>query len=580
MSHSVEGKRRRGATTRRGGVLAALLVGSGLVSSGLSLGCAPSTSARAPATAPATAPGAVAVPSPRASDGGEDAFAVSGTLTREDLPGAMPRVPRQERPPPTDPPGVPPAPPSCRAYVARTATATPDCGSEAAAHEALADALEVGDAAGRDAVLVALERCAPLPPGLARALRIELAPVACADALATPFLTAPPPGTEGLLHDAIHGLALAGKLSRTTAAAPAAPLSHDKEHLERWTRETLKPWIEEQATAIETLSRGGAALRYYGRAVVAVEAGMAEMRFIDVARNVPIPDEFKADEELAETYRQALEDALEPRKRRGRDAALVGLGSLATIGLLRDPRVDRARELLSRMYGGAPIDALDALLLPPLEPRAPAAAEERLAARLQSFYASLVLAPDQAQPLLRFLMERGLALPHRIALASPSSSLSGEERRLLARTRLEMAQSYWRRVDVDEAVNALHSLPAAQRGERGQLILATALALRGGPKSAAAMMTRPPTERLGVGDVTALDALAAGSGPYRGMAAFNAAYIGQLTAPADAAAEAWDGIAARYTRAAALLEDIRYRKLAEARRDEAQQIAAAIRRRP
>ena len=96
----------------------------------------------------------------------------------------------------------------------------------------------------------------------------------------------------------------------------------------------------------------------------------------------------------------------------GRDAALVGLGNLATVGVLRDPRVDRARALLSRMFGGRPINALDALLLPPLAPQAPTTAVQSLAQRLPSFYAGVLIGAEAAgDPLvMRQLIEKGLRL--------------------------------------------------------------------------------------------------------------------------------------------------------------------------
>jgi len=538
------------------------------------IGCGPPPPPKPPGPTPETPS---TQPSAGLPDPGTSAFVVEGDLEREKLPPAMPEVPLNKRALIKSPAGVPAPPAECAAFVRRKAAGPAVCSSEGEARKALADAIAIGAPAGRDAALAALESCAPLPPGMARALRIELAPVPCADALAAPFLAAPPPGTSGLVYDTIYGLALTGKLSRTTKSPPEAPLPHDKASLETWTVAKLKPWITQQADAIQKLSKAGAALSYYGRAVVAVEAGMADMRFIDVARKVPIPDEFKSDEELAEVYYQGLETALEPRKRRGRDAVLVGLGSLATIGLLRDPRVTRARELLSRMYGGAPIDALDALLLPPLETRSPSGVDEQLAARLQSFYASLLLKPNRAEPLLRFLIERGLALPHRIALSK--AELTPEQARLLARARLEMGQAYWRSVDIDEAIALLDGLSPEPRGARGQLLLATALALRGGPANAAVMMSQAATQGLGVGNVKALDHLASQEGPYQGMAAFNAAYLSQLTAPANAAAAYWDRVAMRYEKASELLVDIRYKRLAEERVEEAKQTAAAIRAR-
>lgn len=535
------------------------------------LACGPPPPPESPTDpAPEASPDPEGNPAPEAT-----AFEVRGDLEREKLPPAMPEVPLTKRALVKAPPGVPPAPPECAAFVRRKASAAATCTSDGEARAALVDAIAIGAPDARDAALAALEACAPLPPGIARALRIELAPVACADTLAAPFLAAPAPGTGGLVYDTIYGLALTGMLSRTVQTPPEAPLPHDKANLKKWTDTTLKSWIQQQAGAIQTLSEAGAKLRYYGRAVVAVEAGMADMRFIDVARKVAIPSEFDSDAELAEAYYQGLEDALEPRKRRGRDAALVGLGNFATIGLLRDPRVTRARELLSRMYGGAPVDALDALLLPPLEPVAPKTVDEQIAARVQSFYASLLLPPERAEPLLRFVIERGLALPHRIALAK--TELSPEQALLVARARLEMGQAYWRKTDIDEAVALLAPLSAAERGERGQLLMATALALRGGPANAMVMMNQ--AKGLGIGNVKALDKLAASEGPYRGMAAFNAAYISQLTAPGTAAATYWDAVAKRYEQASSLLVDVRYKRLADERIEEAKQTAAAIRKR-
>src|SRR5690606_4508830 len=100
----------------------------------------------------------------------------------------------------------------------------------------------------------------------------------------------------------------------------------DKLMLQQYARGPMQRWVTEQATAIQALGALGSEIGYYGRAVVAVEAGMADMRFIDVVREVPVPEEFRGDAELEEVYYQGLERALEPRKERGRDAALVGLG--------------------------------------------------------------------------------------------------------------------------------------------------------------------------------------------------------------------------------------------------------------
>jgi hypothetical protein len=254
----------------------------------------------------------------------------------------------------------------------------------------------------------------------------------------------------------------------------------------------------------------------------------------------------------------------------------VGLGSLATVGVLRDPRVDAARGLLSRMYGGRPINALDALLLPPLAPRAPKSAGERLAARLQSFYAGLVFEPAAATDasFLRMLIEKGLPLPHRIALAK--AALTPAAAHLHARARLELGQNYWRRVDFDECTRLLTAEPVSSLPADAKLLLALALALRNGHENAADMMEKAPLAELGIGRVAALDALAATPGELDGLAIFDAAVIRQLAAPADAPPAYWEDLARRFALAKTRLSDVRHQHEAEARRKEAEDTAKAI----
>ena len=93
--------------------------------------------------------------------------------------------------------------------------------------------------------------------------------------------------------------------------------------------------------------------------------------------------------DLRNEYYGSLDQGLDPRKDRGRDAALVGLRELALVGVIHDRRVDRARGLLAHIYGGRRIDALDTLLLPAFPDRQPDSVEERLASRLPTFYAGL-----------------------------------------------------------------------------------------------------------------------------------------------------------------------------------------------
>ncbi|MEZ4444341.1 MAG: hypothetical protein R3B72_35030 [Polyangiaceae bacterium] len=522
-----------------------------------------------PVTPPEPAP--VAGPAPAS---GPDPWAVRAPLAREELPAAPPSYPVTRRALPS-PAGLAPPPAACRAF-GRPASGG-SCGERAAALEALSAALAETEAAQRDAELAALETCAVFPPGLVLALRAELAPVECGDRIVAAAIASPPPGVEGPAYDTLVGLGVAGMLARSVRQPPQLAPPHDKERVKKFIDEKLKAWITQQAGIIQQLSEVGATLKHYGQAVVAVEAGMADMRFIEAVRGVPVPEEFRKDKELEETYLDSLEDAFEPRKRRGRDAALVGLGRLATIGVIRDERVTRARELLSRMYGGSPIDALDALVMPPLAPSPPTTPEGKLAARLQAHYAGQLFPGEAARDdaLLRQLVEKGLSLPHRIALANGVESPTA--RGLVARARLELGQNYWRAVDFDEALRPLVDWPTSTpMPEDVRLIFALGIALRGGPQNAAEMMEKAPIKALGIGRVEALDALADEGGALSGHAAFDAALIAQLAAPRDATADYWHKIAARYRVAADKLVDLPLKRDAEARASEADQVAAAI----
>lgn len=192
------------------------------------------------------------------------------------------------------------------------------------------------------------------------------APPECADAVVDPALAKHGDVTDEAGH-ALVALSLAGKLARTAAVAPAMKDASDKEKVKKFIQGPLRSWMVEQATAIDTLSSAGTQLAPAGRAIVAVEAGMADLRLVDRIRSAPTPSTW--DKELKAVYEAALDEALEPRKKRGRDAALVGLMDYATARATNEPRVDRARALLSKLYGGRRIDALDALAVPNAPPR-------------------------------------------------------------------------------------------------------------------------------------------------------------------------------------------------------------------
>jgi len=535
------------------------------------IACGPATPG--PATPP---PGSATANDPTAPVDEADPWAVVGSLGREKLPAEMPKFALKKRAFPALPKGVPAASKDCARHVPK-GVAPKACDSRDKAIELLDAAVGVTDAVELQRGLSALDSCTQLPAGMVRALRAERAPTECADVIVASALSNPPAGMDGAVYDALFGLGLAGMLRRAATVPPKMSPPYTKDAVKAFIDTDMMAWSNEQAAAIQQLAALGAKLKYYGKAVVAVEAGMADMRFVHAMRKVPVPEEFAGDEGLRNSYLTSLEVALDPRKRRGRDAALVGLGMLATIGVIRDERVQRARGLLSKMFGGSPIDALDALKILPLAPATPANAEQRLASRLQTFYASLVFpaAAAKNEALLRMLIENGISLPHRIALAS--HELSAAERLLYARARFELGQNYWRAVDIDETVALLSQWPADEPlPQQGRLLLGLGLALRGGPANAAEMMERVTLSGLGIGRTSALDNLVAEAGPYAGKAAFDSALIAQLAAPAGAGADYWRDVAERFRRAAAAMADAHDKREAETRAREADETASAI----
>ena len=447
--------------------------------------------------------------------------------------------------------GVSAAPATCNAFAQRQpAGKSPACADRPTALAALDAALAESDAGKRDAALVGLDTCAGLQPGLVRALRAELAPVECADKIVDGAIERRPPGITPSMLGTLVAQSLAARLARTVAKAPALAPPYDKAHVAAYVKGPLKTWIQAQAVAIESISRSGVKLEGYAKGIVAVEAGLAELRFVERVRAVPVPTEFEKDAELKEVYVGTLEQYLDPRKDRGRDAALIGLRELASVGVLHDARVDKSRALLGKLYAGRRIDALDALLLPELPPLAQLTLEERLAAKLPTFYANIVLDPATlVQPaIVRALLAQGVPVALRTAATTPAA-VGPEARATYARGRIDLGRAYWRAVDFDQAAH-IESV-RRKEGEEATFLLALSIALRSGPKDAIEMMHAPTPAALQIRNVAALDTIK--QGKYAGMAAFDAALLLATAPPDEGAAAHFSDVGKRFHAAALLL---------------------------
>jgi hypothetical protein len=476
---------------------------------------------------------------------------------------------KQKQPLVAEPAGVPAADVSCQEYLAH---ATESCKPAVPAREALARALSSASPLERDALLACLESDDSVPPGLLRALRAEFAPLGCADVLALPFLEPRRAELERNIEDALIALASGGRLARLVQKAPELSAPFDKPHFMDFFQSTLKPWIVTQARAIHELSLPAARLSAYAKGVVAIEAGLADMRFVSVVRKVALPKEMNDDAEVRETYYAALDEALEPRKARGRDAALVGLREFANEGILVDPRVERARALLSEVYAGRRIDALDRLLLPPLKPAPEDTTEQQLALRLPTFYAGYLLATSSLDaPLLRALVERGL--PRSLSPHLDPKKLDEAGQDLLVRALLERGRRYFKAEDFALATRlSATEKPSPERA----LYHALGSSLQNGPRDASELILRGPQLPTGTLQVVELDRLAAEkNNPSAPLAAFDAAYLLALAPPPNDA-KFWDALGQRFESAARVLKDPAQKKLARDSSAAARDTAKAI----
>src|SRR5687768_13265721 len=169
--------------------------------------------------------------------------------------------------------GVPAAPESCAPY--RGATAAACAGGDF--NERLAAALAETDAA-RDSLLRCLEPAPEAPPGLIRALRADLAPRGCGDVVVGDDATVA--GAARDVADTLIALGVGARLYRSMREPPLPRPPFTKEQFLKHFKEVLSPWLADQAQAVETFSKLGPRLNGYAKAVVALEAGLADMRFV------------------------------------------------------------------------------------------------------------------------------------------------------------------------------------------------------------------------------------------------------------------------------------------------------------
>ncbi len=478
---------------------------------------------------------------------------------------------------------VAPAPADCDSFAigsvpAATGNVCPT--GEDTRQSALDEALAETDLLVRDQKLRQLESCAGFEPGLLRALRADLAPAECADKIVDPWLS-DHQDTLGLeISQVLRGLSLGARLLRTSDQPPLLLPPFTRERFGNFLNGSIRPWYLAQSKVVFDLASAGAKLSGYGKAIVAIEAGLSDLRFVENVRQVSLPAEMATDHEVVEVYHQALEDALEPRKLRGRDAILVGLLHFAQLGVLTDPRLSRARTQLIRLFSGSRIHALDSLILPPLAVVSEATPAERLATKLPPFYADRLLRPEQVTDpkVTRALLERGLPLKLRQQLEKASQT-SPEIARLFARGQLELGRHYFRPADFTRAAILLEqkAILSGPTAPESKFVAALAQALEGGPDNAVQLMLTGPLLPKGMGNVQALDRLTNGPGILAGMAAFNAGHLLSIIPQDKPSIEHWLRIARYFDDAERKLVDPALKATAHARAEDARATGAQIR---
>jgi hypothetical protein len=249
------------------------------------------------------------------------------------------------------------------------------------------------------------------------------------------------------------------------------------------------------------------------------------------------------------------------------------MSDFAKLGILRDSRIDRARVLLTRLYGGRRIDALDMLFLP-AQPAPSATPQDVVVANTPLpwlEHKDLGVAHDP-RSLWRGVTDSMRADVRKIESGGAPPAGSENLLPLYARARLDMGRVYWRRVDFVEAAHA--AKPSSKPEDR--LVLAVSLALAQGPNGAAEMMRAATPATLDLKHTEALDALVTEGGPLAGMAAFDAAHLRALSPPdGDDATPYLRDVSARFRKSESLLTDPAQKKAAAQRAGEVDAIVAA-----
>lgn len=322
--------------------------------------------------------------------------------------------------------GIPAAPRTCEGWARRPRAKVPACDTPDTGRVALDWALE--DRLGGESMdgrLASIEVCKGLDPGFVRAVRAELAPAECGDALAMPILAKPPVGLTGPIFHTLYGYAVAARAARVGAMT-----THGQAEL-----------LSGLEAATAELPRSyGRAMALAGVAAAWTQLSLPDTSHVDRASRVAV--EAMGAEGIGDAY------SLEP----ARNWLTVPFGWLAEIDALQLPADEPGGTRAPPPPQPPSLGKMPCRDCYDDRPRA-FSLVERLAEDLPSFLAAYVLHDDELASVeaLRGFAGRG-TLPARVRSAFDRASPSIEARREAARARLSLGLQFFDRREVDRAV--------------------------------------------------------------------------------------------------------------------------------
>jgi hypothetical protein len=366
-----------------------------------------------------------------------------------------------------------PAPEACGRLVRRpTATRCPASRSEALVALVVALGLDIE---GRDIDVAALEGCEVLDAASVRALRAELAPRICRDALAEPSI---PRAGDAETASLLRAQTIEARMERVVVDPPAVPF----DHFDRYVTRRLSPWLLSRVRLLEELSSVGPSAGA-GRAIVTLARGRALLQLAAVARASAIPSsrcEARGHGgDLDCPSRSGLEAGTVTSQagdfERGALAAFRSAAQeLAASGIVDDARAhELAARLATTTRAGEPPSASRAVSLP--GPPRPTGVEARLARALPITVLAVLLSPEAARPEVRLAVAaRGLPP----AWSQPPGAEDTHLALAAGRARLALGVRYGRSADVESALAYAQAIDPADVPAADKLWIATAVGLR------------------------------------------------------------------------------------------------------